>query len=148
ASELLRLGQVLAWRCGLAHFREGALEAAKVLPTRLAMVAVGALANSEWPAVQARLLKEPWFDPSHAWSPGILRVAKKVGTFRGFGGHFLELPEVASLGGQFVVRSGSEAWWLLADAFGATLHRATPADLAAASAGEPVPGLAVSRGKI
>jgi hypothetical protein len=125
----LKLGQVLAWRAGLAHFRQGALDAAQALPEALAVAAVGGPSTAQWPALYQRLANDSWFDPAPSPAGSAekrgLRLAAQVGAFRGFGGSFIQTPEVASTGDQLLVRSGDECWWLLADAFGATLHRAT-----------------------
>jgi hypothetical protein len=141
----LKLGQVLAWRAGLAHFRQGALEAAQGLPATLAVAAVGGLPSATWPPLYEQLAKDPWFDPAAQITPvpltaaPRLHVATKVGAFRGFGGHFVEPPRVASTGEQLLVRSGDECWWLLADAFGATLHRATLNEFEAAQPRKALP---------
>ena len=49
----------------------------------------------------------------------------KAGSFKGFGGLFIEPPLVVSSGEHFLVRSESECWLLTADVFGATFHRAS-----------------------
>jgi hypothetical protein len=120
----LALGQVAAWRAGMAHFRAGALAAADTLPPVLALAAVGSSGN-DWAAVRARLAADPWFDPGGSSSPG-LRIVARAGAFRGFGGLFVEPPA----GDHFLVRSGEECWLLTADAFGATFHRATEVERA------------------
>jgi hypothetical protein len=141
----LKLGQVLAWRAGLAHFRQGALEAAQSLPEALAVAAVGAAPSAAWPALYEQLANDPWFDPAaqRPNSPSSagprLYLATKVGSFRGFGGNFVEPPEVASTGDQLLVRSADECWWLLADAFGATLRRATLIEFEAAKPRKTLP---------
>ena len=61
---LLRLGQVLAWKAGLAHFRAGAIAAADALPTSIALAALGAPQETSWPELRERLLGDPWFDPA------------------------------------------------------------------------------------
>lgn len=133
---LLRAGQVAAWRCGLAHYREGALAASDTLPPALALRLVGASANATWPEVRARLSKERWWNPSHETKRESLRVVRTAGGFRGFGGLFAEPPTVASLDGRIFVRSGEGRWLLTADAFGATFHRAENAEFEAAARGE------------
>jgi hypothetical protein len=129
ADHFLALGQVLAWQSGLAHFRAGALDVAERLPAPLALAAVGAARTGDWPAIRARLRADPWFVPGRAGSTGI---AARVGGFRGFGGLFAEPPRVAAVGEQLFVRSGEECWFLAADAFGASFHRATEAESAEA----------------
>jgi len=66
-----------------------------------------------------------------------------VGSFRGFGGAFLAAPQVARVGEQLFVISGDDVWLLALDAFGCTLHRARPEDLAGASFDLAHPGVAV-----
>jgi hypothetical protein len=135
----LTLGQVVAWRAGLAHFRETALAAADTLPEPLALSAIGARSMS-WSAVRDRLLADPWFDPAMPnEKTGAPRVAARPGAFRGFGGLFTEPPAVATSDDQLFVRSGAECWLLKADAFGATFHRATPADFESARVRSTLP---------
>lgn len=125
---LLRLGQVTAWRAGLAHLRGGSLAAAAALPDKLALDAVGAPAGASWAETSRRLAADPWFDPVAAAPARRLRVVARAGAFRPFGGLFPEPPRVAVAAEQLFVQSG-DGWWLLcADAFGATFHRATAAE--------------------
>jgi hypothetical protein len=123
---LLKLGQVAAWRAGLAHLRNGALAAADALPEPLALAATGASDSATWSEIRRRLQADPWFDPASPPNPaGTVRVAAQAGAFRGFGGLFTEPPTVALAAEHFLVRSGDGCWLLTADAFGATFHRAT-----------------------
>jgi len=121
----LTLGQVAAWRCGMAHFRESALAAAGTLPEPLVLAAVGAPV-AQWSNVRDRLIADPWYDPA---APNDMsttpRVVARAGAFRGFGGLFTEPPVAAMADGHLFIRGGSECWLLMADAFGATFHRAT-----------------------
>jgi hypothetical protein len=122
---LLKLGQFAAWRAGLAHFRQSALEAGSTLPDRLALAVVGARAESSWAAVRDKLRTNPWFNPAaENDASGLFRVVAQAGAFKGFGGLFSEPPIVRGAGDHFLVKSGGEFWLLTADAFGATLHRA------------------------
>jgi hypothetical protein len=123
--DLLRLGQVAAWRAGLAHYRRGAIAAAAALPEPIALAAVGATAAARWRDVEAGLLASEWFDPScpASTSEVPVRVAAAVGSFRGFGGPFVAPPHVSLVAGQFHVSSGGESWLLTADRYGATFHR-------------------------
>jgi hypothetical protein len=177
---LLQVGQVAAWRAGLAHFRDGALALAAKLPPQLAAIAIGATnpvaaadslaqgaaVGSASPAargrragapapsasaartsniadtaalgsgdtvarnladVLARLSKDIWFDPAAGdrSAPPTLRIAREVGAFRGYGGLFKQPPQIAATAGGWLVRSADDYWFLTADAFGATFHRAT-----------------------
>ncbi len=128
--ELLGLGQVLAWLAGLAHYRPSALSLCRSLPTSLVLSALG-VPGGELQAILLRLQQNPWFVPS---APGLgFRLVGSVGSFRGFGGAFLAPPQVTRVGQQLFVVSGDDAWLLALDAFGCTLHRARPEDLAGAS---------------
>jgi hypothetical protein len=134
APTLLRVGQVAAWRAGLAHFRLDALE----IVTRLAAVneplanaALGLPEESPAPleAVIDRLLANPWLSPAAATrsmpAPAApLRLVARVGDFRGLGGEFLTPPLVMAVEGRLVAKEGERCWWLAADVFGATLYRA------------------------
>ena len=123
--ELLRLGQVVAWRAGLAHFREGAIAAAAALPEALALAAVRASTSASWREVEAGLRGSEWFDASEADRRSLAspRVMSMVGAFRGFGGPFTVPPRVTYDAGHFRLTSGEETWLLIADLHGATFHR-------------------------
>lgn len=135
AADLLRLGQVAAWRAGLAHYRRGALAAAGALPEALALAAVGGPTGARWDDVARGLAASEWYDPA-ATGGGVpnasprARVAATAGAFRAFGGLFVEPPRVALAAGQLQVTSGGETWLLVADLFGATFHRVPPGERA------------------
>ncbi len=143
--DLLHAGQVAAWRCGLAHYREGALAAADTLPPAVALRLLDAPANAVWPDVRARLARERWWNPTHETKSESLRVVRTAGAFRGFGGLFIEPPIVAAIGEQIFVRSGEGCLLLTADAFGATFHRAEPSEFAAAAREKSPPPLELPR---
>jgi hypothetical protein len=133
----LRLGQVAAWKAGLAHFRAGAIAAADALPPPLALAALGAPEKSGWPEIRQGLLSSPWFDPAQPAPIGNgpanhLRVMAQAGAFRGFGGLFAEPPQVSQAGEHFLACSGEEGWLLTADLYGATFHRASPGEFESA----------------
>lgn len=143
----LTLGQIVAWRAGLASYRQGALDLLGTVPADLALVALGAPAKGDLAGIRTRLQRDAWFDPA---LPPLLdntapRVVGRVGGFRGLGGNFVEPPVVAVYQGQWFVRSGDQYWLLLADAFGHAFHRATREEFLAAQ-GTPtdVPGIQVS----
>ncbi len=122
----LKMGQVAAWHAGLAHFRESALVVADSLPDGFVLRAIGAESGANWVDVRKQLLANPWFDPaSDELGKLDFRVAARVGSFRGFGGLFGELPRVVPAGKHFLVNSHKDYWLLTADAFGATFHRAS-----------------------
>jgi hypothetical protein len=135
----LKVGQVTAWRAGLAHLRIGALSHADTLPEELLLTALGVNDPARWGEIRRRLEESPWFDPSSpAPKPG-LRVVAQAGAFQGFGGLFAEPPTVAPWGEHFLARSGEGCWLLTADAFGATFHRAPMKEFEAARKRPPVP---------
>ncbi len=146
----LQVGQVAAWRAGLAHFREGALAVGDLLPETLALAAVNAKPGLRWAEVRQRLLACPWFDPaSDSETPAAPRIVAQAGAFRGFGGLFVEPPTVAATGRHFLARSGEECWLLTADAFGSTFHRATIGEFEAASRESRMPdGLQVNGSRV
>jgi hypothetical protein len=139
AATFLTLGQVAAWRAGMAHFRESALTATDKLPAPLVLAAIGAR-SGQWSEIRDRLAADPWYDPAAPNDEsGTPRVVARAGTFRGFGGLFTEPPSVAAANGQLFVRSGAECWLLKADALGATFHRATQGELGNAGARAALP---------
>jgi hypothetical protein len=132
---LLAAGQVLAWRAGLAHFRQGALAVCRTLPPIVAAAALGLPPDAASPAdptvVIERLSRDCWLEPRAALTgdrPSALRLVRRAGAFRGFGGLF-QAPPTVSFAGQFVVRAAERAWVLTADRFGATFHPIDPASL-------------------
>ena len=129
AEVLLVMAQVLAWRAGLSHYRTSALLAANHLPPRLALEALEAPAGADWDATRDAHLRDPWF--GYGLDPDSRE--HRIGSFRGFGGLFLTPPLVTSNGSQLLVLSGGDAWILVADAFGATFHRAAPEEVEAAA---------------
>src|SRR6185369_10036159 len=122
ADSFLKLGQAAAWRAGLAHFRAGALAAAEGLPEKLALAALGARPGISWAQLRERLQTDPWFDPAmetavEKKAGQALRVVAQPGSFRGYGGLFVEPPRVASAGPDFLARSDNACWLLTADVF-------------------------------
>jgi len=122
--ELLALGQVAAWRSGLSHYRTGALAAADQLPRAVALAAVDAPSESDWLVVRTDLQRNVWYDPGARPERPRLRVAARVGAFRGFGGLFAQPPRVVSAPGTWLALTDEGSWHLIADACGATFHRA------------------------
>lgn len=118
--EFLTIAKILAWRAGLPQYRASAIAAADSLAPDLALTLLDAPDGSSWSEVRDAYLEDQWF--------GFGMAARKnfcIGKFRGFGGLFLTPPLVVRSGSQILVRSADEAWILVADAFGATLHRAS-----------------------
>ncbi|HVE52333.1 MAG TPA: hypothetical protein VNB23_02990 [Ramlibacter sp.] len=123
---LLDVGKVLAWRCGAAHFRAGALAAGDALPAGLALAAVGAPGHGAWPEVRAAFRADAW------WSPGAQGgKSREVGGFAGFGGAFAQPPELRVAPDGFWVRSGERHSLVVADAWGAVLLPATAQEFGA-----------------
>jgi hypothetical protein len=128
--QLGAVGQICAWRAGMAHFRQGAIAAADSLPDTLALAAFGVSAHADgvpagaWPGLRETVQRNPWWTPVHA-ARGRAMDGMDVGSFTGFGGAFPEPPEVRPAADGFWVRSGERYALLVADACGAVLHAAT-----------------------
>ncbi|QFY89418.1 hypothetical protein D5125_07900 [Magnetovirga frankeli] len=117
---LLRVGQLAAWRCGLAHYREGALQAASALPPGL----VGALMERPELADAALLAKlaDPWYRPDQPEGDAkTLRLLGRIGGFIGFDGPFADPPELMRFDQAIYALDSRQAWRLYADAYGQTL---------------------------
>ncbi|MGK5055173.1 hypothetical protein [Janthinobacterium sp. RB2P8] len=125
--QLRAVGQVLAWRAGVAHFRLGALAAADTLPQALALAAFGE-PGAQWPQVRAQLLDYPWRGNADG---------REFGAFTGLGGNFATPPQVRATKDGFIVRSGERHYLLVADAYGAVLHGATAQEFEQANAEMP-----------
>ena len=128
-AQLRAVGQVLAWRAGIAHFRQGALAAADTLPQALALAAFGE-PGAQWSQVHAQLQENPWRGNADG---------REFGSFTGLGGDFATPPQVraAADGCGFAVRSGERHYLLVADAYGAVLHSATAQEFEQAYADMP-----------
>ncbi len=129
---LLKVGQILAWKSGLAHYRASALDRLQTLPPALARLSLALPADDPQPldSIISRLRADSWSRPTlHAsHSTPQLQIVKRVGAFRGFGGLFLVPPIVEPAGDHFLVTDGEGTWRLTADLFGATFHRSTHSD--------------------
>lgn len=125
------LGQVLAWRMGMAIYRDGALRAVAQLPVGVAAEALGAGA-ARLDDVLGAYRKDPWWEPK-----GRNEARREIGGFIGFGGLFSEPPELRVAGRQFIVRSGERHFLLIADAFGAMLVPASADEYAVARVAGP-----------
>ncbi|MDN2674321.1 hypothetical protein OX459_23280 [Janthinobacterium sp. SUN026] len=126
-AQLRAVGQVLAWRAGVAHFRQGALAAADTLPHALALAAFGE-PGAQWPQVHAQLMANPWRGNAEG---------REFGSFSGLGGDFGAPPQVRATLDGFVVRSAERHYLLVADAYGAVLHSATAQEFELAQTGVP-----------
>ncbi len=123
ATTLLQAGQIAAWRCGMAHFRVGALDLAGTLSPEVVRLALALPAEADVSTLLGRLIDDPWFHPSQPASEAGLRRVATVGAFRGFGGVFVRPPRVVYREGWFHAFDGVSSWIVAADAFGATFHR-------------------------
>lgn len=123
---LLKAGQALAWRCGLAHYRTDALAILAAMPAPLAARVLGLPDPAKVAEALFRMAVDPWHDPRQpAHPPRLTRVAR-IGGFRGFGGVFLAPPTLTLIDGELHARDGNSeggAWRVCADVFGATFHR-------------------------
>lgn len=117
--ELLRLGEVLAWRSGMPQFRGGALQALDTIKPELALRIFGA-SGMAWPQVWTQLHADAWWSPVAELRS---RAAQgvEIGSFIGYGGAFSEPPRVRVDERGFVVRSADRCFRLMADVYGATL---------------------------
>lgn len=131
ADTLAAVGQVVAWRAGMAHYREGALAAADQLPEATALAAIGA--HGSWAESRAALAADRW------WTPEGRATGTRFGGFTGFGGPFAVPPELRAGTAGVFVRAGERIGLLVADAWGATLHPANAAEFDAARPAVPAP---------
>jgi hypothetical protein len=112
----LDAGKVAAWICGMAHYREGALAIAPRLPREQLALMLGD-SNGSDPLDQ---LSDPWGTAETNPQP---RLVGRAGGFVGFGGPFVEPPELACFDGQLYAFDRQGAWRLYADRFGILLRR-------------------------
>ncbi|HWP44721.1 MAG TPA: hypothetical protein VNO14_15845 [Blastocatellia bacterium] len=128
--DFLEAGKAVAWRSGMAHYREGALEACRNLSPEIARAALSIPDSNtgDLSAILDELAADPWLAPAVAargeQANRRLKIVSAVGGFRGFGGFFRRPPEVVEIDGEIVASDGEEMWVIVADIFGATLHRA------------------------
>lgn len=138
-TQMQALGQVLAWRAGMAHYRHGALAAAQNLPPALALAALGADPDDNWPDLHAALLEDPWHT-AQGRAHGLPATGIEAGAFSGFGGSFAQPPQVRAAGEGFVVCSADRYQHLVVDINGAVLLPASKEQFdAATTATAPAP---------
>lgn len=128
AAAVLRVGQVAAWAAGLAHYRDSALLVAATLDGGLLGAALSAPGPLDVTATVTALTADRWWRPGRELPSGP-EVAQRVGGFSGFGGPFLALPRLGARHGALAVSSDPGTWLVHADAYGATLTRASPGPL-------------------
>ena len=120
--QFLLVGQVLAWRSGMAHYRETAIAIWQQLPESLMVATLGfpcelAPSKSELMAEIA----DPWRLPGMAGKQK-LAIVGQLGGFRGFGGPFICPPAAIAIDGQLFVYDDEHCWSLHTDCFGAILQ--------------------------
>jgi hypothetical protein len=124
--QCLDVGVVLAWRCGLAHFRESALQRLASLPEqwRWAVVADGAGRPPKGVDLAEMWRRDPWFDPlAKSGGEKRLDLVERVGGFRGFGGPFIQPPLAAAADGVIYAFDQEAVFTVHADRFGASVKR-------------------------
>ena len=119
----LACGCVAAWRAGLAHYREGALDACRALGSDVVARLLGVDADTGAEALVEAMAADPWFDPARSAAgdrkPAVVALA---GGFRGFGGPFQAPPVVERRGGGLFAVDGERCFRLHADVYGAVLR--------------------------
>jgi hypothetical protein len=138
SDDFLRAGQIIAWRCGLAQLRPGALKTARELALSNEVMARFALGvqdeSTPLEEIISHLERDAWFLPSPPalWkrdSEDGVRVRKIAGAFRGFekdnqsGAVFQTPPRVAVHNNQLFAFDEENCWLVFADIFGASFHR-------------------------
>ncbi|MBF0291233.1 MAG: hypothetical protein HQK86_03660 [Nitrospinae bacterium] len=118
----LKAGVILAWRLGMAHYRESAISALETMPDNLAF---GLLAvDSEMTrSGLMKALRDPWWNPSEPEKKRGLSMSRRVGGFRGFGGPFITPPEVIAVDGRLYAFDAESCWVLFADCYGSSFKR-------------------------
>lgn len=124
---LLQAGQVAAWRRGMAHYREAALDLLAGLPAPQACLALGLPPQPTLDGTElaGRLRANPWHTTETLLGrqTPTLGVVAVVGGFRGYGGPFLTPPRIDAADGELYLRDAESSWLLRADGFGSALHR-------------------------
>lgn len=143
-AQLRAVGQVLAWRAGAAHFRNGAIAAADGLPEALALAAYGVAPDGSWEALRERLAHEPWWRAED----GIGKAARDAGSFAGLGGLFAAPPAVRAAPGGFLVESADRHFLLVADAYGAVLSVASAGEFAQAGRAHGAAAFSIDGGRL
>ncbi|MFC1857592.1 hypothetical protein ACFL9U_06125, partial [Thermodesulfobacteriota bacterium] len=125
----LEAGKVAAWRCGMAQYRLGALEACDTLPPEIFAHIFGlapALNEEHKQIILKKLSANPWYDP--VLDPREINLALEIvrvaGGFRGSGGPFESPPQVKADKDRIFLFDETYYWQLHADIFGTYLHRA------------------------
>lgn len=122
-TEWLSAGQVLAWRYGMAHYRQSALNKADSLPRALVSSLFELPAELDWPTARHHFEQHHWWTPESPEPDMTLRV--RLGGFAGMGGQFNALPLVTAQDNQLYVRCEERCYRLFADAYGVSLKNDT-----------------------
>lgn len=119
-AELLRAGQLAAWRHGLAHYRDSALEQAGAIDAATLEQVFGLPAGSWQEDWLERLVRDRWFEPGgeQASRP---RLVRQLGAFIGYGGCFMAPPLAVAGRDALLLIDGGTLHALHADAYGACL---------------------------
>ncbi len=124
---LLDASLVLAWKAGLPHFRESAIERWKGLPDSLKLLCMGIAPEDIQPPpdILEQALSNPWHPPHLAGKKAAARllVVGRLGRFRGLGGQFMEPPLVAGEGNRIIAYDGEGSFSVWGDCFGLSLRR-------------------------
>lgn len=107
----LKLGQILAWRVGLAQYRSGALALLPELPAQLQAELLENQPLAAW-------LASPWTDKLNHLSPKGLRMAAVTGRFSGWGGKLHDPPQLGWEDDALLVSDSQACWYVFRDAFG------------------------------
>jgi hypothetical protein len=143
--EWLKAGQVAAWRCGLAQYRDSAIKVAATLDPGLGARAIGLfepVGHDAYKTLLDRMSRQPWVTPEE-WLAGgpagaELKLFAWTGGFIGYGGNFSTPPVPFVRDGRILLRDDSVAWCLEADCFGVALVR-SHSDLPQKLLGKKVP---------
>jgi hypothetical protein len=129
------IGVLIAWRCGLAQYRDAALRVADEQPDAVRQVLIAASPTDTAKAL-GKCRANRWITPQEALTPSLpeFRTVAQFGSYRGLGGQFVVPPLVGTTTSEgkteLIVASGTDRWAVDVDAFGATLHRVNLPQLA------------------
>lgn len=118
-------GQLVAWRCGMAHYRQQLAPLWHTLPAPWVRYAFDILPWQNLAAVWQQLDHNPWLKPAEMLTdqPVFPSQVAQWGDFRALGGLFHHPPQVSWDGQTFVVWDRHWLWQLAADGYGITLGR-------------------------
>ena len=125
--QLLQIGKVSAWYAGYPEYRTMAVELAQSLPAEIVKPLFqlpASLRDNDVSELLVRWQADPWACrlETIANSSAIARVSS-CGDFRGFGGVFLQPPQVFLSEQQLMATDNHSVWQVIADSFGQTFHR-------------------------